>query len=477
MADVIQLKQVQVIREKRHVLTDLSLTIQSGEVIVLCGASGSGKSTLLNVLNGLIPELYPATVKGEIQVDDHRLPVTDFSAYAQKIGVVFQNPKTQFFTTDVYAELAFSMENAGIDPALIRQRIEETARQFDIASLLSASVFDLSGGEQQLVALAAAAMLSHDLFLLDEPSSNLDAATLAKLVYALSELKRQGKTLVIAEHRLSYLTALADRYCLLDHGGIKQVYPADEIGAFSPQEIHDLGLRQLREPHIKNNQAAIDAADQVLTAQGITIKQTKKKPTRPWAISVPVLTLPLKQAVGITGANGAGKSTLVQVLSGLKKAPKASFQINGQSWTQKQLLQNSFLVMQDVNLQLFFESVEKELLVKAQKQADFERIVSLLGLHPLLKRHPQTLSGGEKQRVAIASALLSGKRFLFFDEPTSGLDLEQMEAVSTLLQQIAQEVDLLIIISHDQEFLQRTCPQVIRLSKGELVSDPSTSSL
>lgn len=468
---MIRLAHVQVIREKRQVLTDLSLTIQSGEVIVLCGASGSGKSTLLNVLNGLIPELYPATVSGEIQVDEISLPVADFSTYAQKIGVVFQNPKTQFFTTDVYAELAFSMENAGIEPRLIRQRIQEIACQFDITHLLSASVFDLSGGEQQLVALAAAAMLPHDLFLLDEPSSNLDDVAVAKLVHALKVLKRQGKTLVIAEHRLAYLTALADHYCLLEKGQIKGVYPSKEMAAFSPQQIHDLGLRQLQEPIADHDHPTLDVSSHVLTIKGLKVKQSQKRHTRPWAVAIPELVLPMKQVIGITGPNGAGKSTMVQVLSGLKKAPKTSFQMNGQPWTQKQLLQNSFLVMQDVNLQLFFETVEKELLVRAEKQADFERVVSLLGLAKLLKRHPQSLSGGEKQRVAIGSALLSGKRLLFFDEPTSGLDLRQMEAVSTLIQQVAQEVDLLVVISHDQEFLQRTCPQIVRLSEGVLIRD------
>ncbi|KPG71368.1 ABC transporter ATP-binding protein [Enterococcus sp. RIT-PI-f] len=473
---MIRLANVQVIREKRAVLTDVSVMIPSGEVIVLCGASGSGKSTILNVLNGLIPELYPATVSGVIQVDDISLPVADFSAYAQKIGVVFQNPKTQFFTTDVYAELAFSMENAGIAPHLIRQRIKETAAQFAIAHLLSASVFDLSGGEQQLVALAAAAMLPHDVFLLDEPSSNLDDGALAKLVDALIALKQQGKTIVIAEHRLAYLTGLADRYCLLEEGQIKKLYPANEILSFSPQMIHDLGLRQLQEPVDFNEGGYIDTEkNEALVITGLKIKQTRKKATRPWAVSIPALTLPMKQAIGITGPNGAGKSTLVQVLSGLKKASKTAFHINGQAISQKQLLQNSFLVMQDVNLQLFFETVEKELLIKAEKQADFERIVALLDLSALLQRHPQSLSGGEKQRVAIGSALLSGKRFLFFDEPTSGLDLRQMEAVSTLLQQVAKEVDLLIVISHDQEFLRRTCPQVIRLAEGMVADDEQRS--
>ena len=468
---MITLEQVSVKRENRTVLSELSLTVAAGEVIVLCGASGSGKSTLLNVLNGLIPELYPAEVQGKIRVGETDLPVADFSHYAQTIGVVFQNPKTQFFTTDVYSELAFSMENAGVAPENIRQRITEVAQQFSLTPLLDASVFDLSGGEKQLIALAAATMLPHDVFLLDEPSSNLDQEAIQKLTQGLASLKQQGKTIVIAEHRLAYLAPLADRFCLLEAGRLRASYPAAQLLSLSEEAIHELGLRKVGEAALETQHCRESLPEKSgLTATHLQIQQSKRSAnSRNWALNLSELQLPMKQAVGIVGPNGAGKSTLVQVLCGLKKCPEAVFAINGQKRTQKQLLQESFLVMQDVNLQLFFETVEKELLIKAQNPARFEEIVSLLHLTPLLARHPQSLSGGEKQRVAIGSALLSGKRLLFFDEPTSGLDLQQMEEVAKLLRTVAKEVDLLAVISHDREFLAETCPYVLQLEKGELV--------
>lgn len=161
---MITIEKLSLKRGTQQVLKDVSCQIFAGEVIVLCGQSGSGKSTLLNVLNGLIPELYPAEMTGAVQVAGDSLPTEDFPAYARKIGVVFQNPKTQFFTTDVYSELAFTMENAGIEPVEIRKRIKEAAEQFSLSELLDASVFELSGGEKQRVAIACATMLSHDLF-------------------------------------------------------------------------------------------------------------------------------------------------------------------------------------------------------------------------------------------------------------------------------------------------------------------------
>lgn len=467
---MITIENLSVQRGQKTVLKEVSCQIATGEVVVLCGQSGSGKSTLLNVLNGLIPELYPAEVTGHVWVDDTWLPTEDFPSYARKIGVVFQNPKTQFFTTDVYSELAFTMENAGVDPVIIRQRIEEVAEQLCLTDLLEASVFDLSGGEKQRVAIACATMLSHDLFLFDEPSSNLDEQAIKQITEAISFLKKQGKTIVIAEHRLSYLTGIADRYLLLTDGQLVAEYTRETFLSHSPQQIHDFGLRRINEPQfIKEAPNKTEEASHPTGLIATNLQVAYRRQQQP-ALDIAKLAVPTQQVVGLIGPNGAGKSTLFQVIAGLKKCSAAQFWLHGQLVNQKQLLRESFLVMQDVNLQLFFESVEKELLVKAAKPERFEQVVSLLKLKHLLQRHPQSLSGGEKQRVAIGSALLSGKRCLLFDEPTSGLDLQQMEEVGKLLQEVAKEVDLLVVISHDREFLDGACSYVIQLEQGKLVA-------
>jgi energy-coupling factor transporter ATP-binding protein EcfA2 len=465
---MITIEKLSVQRGTQQVLKDVSCQIFAGEVVVLCGQSGSGKSTLLNVLNGLIPELYPAQMTGAVRVARDSLPTEDFPAYARKIGVVFQNPKTQFFTTDVYSELAFTMENAGVEPAEIRKRIKEVAEQFSLSELLDASVFDLSGGEKQQIAIACATMLSHDLFLFDEPSSNLDEEALQKIAAAIRLLKEQGKTIVIAEHRLSYLTGIADRYLLLEDGELVADYTSEALLSQSPEQIHDLGLRRINEPLFELGPSGSEEESSSTGLIATNLQVTYRRQLQP-ALDIAKLVVPTQQVVGIVGPNGAGKSTLFQVITGLKKCSAARFWLHGQPVNQKQLLRESFLVMQDVNLQLFFESVEKELLAKAARPERFEQVVTLLKLEHLLRRHPHSLSGGEKQRVAIGSALLSGKRLLFFDEPTSGLDLHQMEEVGNLLQEVAKEVDLLAVISHDKEFLDETCPYVIQLEQGNLV--------
>ena len=173
----------------------------------------------------------------------------------------------------------------------------------------------------------------------------------------------------------------------------------------------------------------------------------------------------------LIGENGAGKSTLVQLLTGLLKAKQSRITLNGQLMRAKDLLAQSFLVRQEVSLQLFFESVAKELTFQAKRLACYDEIVAAFGLEQLLSRHPQSLSGGEKQRVAIASALLSGKTCLYFDEPTSGLDALQMQQVSQQLRFIQQNYPVLIVvISHDQPFLCQTCDRILKLEKGRITS-------
>lgn len=441
-----------------------NLKINSGEFVVLCGKSGCGKSTLLNILDGLIPELYGGELSGKGTVLGKELLDTNFNSYIRDIGVVFQNPKTQFFTNDVESELAFSMENYGIEPSKIFDRITEIAKLFSIEKFLPKSMFELSGGQKQLIAFATACMLKHRLFLMDEPSSNLDKATIEKLQSYLEILKRDGMTIIIAEHRLYYLNDLADRYLLLDQGKLIGDYSREQLQSFSDSEISKLGLRSLHLPKISlNNQYT--KKDLKLRCTDLEFSYPKQERT----ISISDLTLTNDKIVGIVGNNGAGKSTLVKILSGLLKPKQGAIYFQGREMKPKDLVKESFVVMQDVNLQLFFETVEKEISFNNSDPQGIKEVARLLQLEPLLKRHPQTLSGGEKQRVAIASAIVSGKRMIFFDEPTSGLDLLHMKEVSETIKWLHTQKVLIFIITHDQEFLNETAQQVLKMENGRIV--------
>lgn len=463
---MIELKNMSVSYDDTQILKDINLTVALGECLVLCGPSGCGKSTLIRVLSGLAPELYPATIDGYGKVGTMFLPTEHFDDYVQQLGVVFQNPKTQFFTNDVYSELAFSMENQGIERQTMIQTIERSAEDFSLTPLLDKSMFHLSGGEKQRVAFASASILKQPLLLLDEPSSNLDEAAMQQIKEYLYMVKQQGVTIVIAEHRLHYLMDVADRFVLMTEGTIQQELTKANMVALTEQQLHDLELRGTKNPPLVLCDDPVSVPNRTsISLEYVAYKE--RKGTR--KINIDQLTIDNQGITGIIGPNGSGKTTLSHVLTGLITKRKGRIVINEKKMTPKQLIDNSFLVMQDVNLQLFFETVEKELVTYAKRLDLLDSVITQLNLAHLLWRHPKTLSGGEKQRVAIGSAILSGKEMIIFDEPTSGLDLKHMEEVSSMLKWVNQFGVLVIVITHDKEFITKTCHKVINLKSGSVI--------
>ncbi|MFC6346697.1 ABC transporter ATP-binding protein [Vagococcus carniphilus] len=445
----------------KEILSDINLEIQRGECVVVCGESGSGKSSLIRVLNGLVPELYEGEVGGEFKSLTHKLPTEQFNDYVKEIGVVFQNPKTQFFMNDVYSELAFVMENYGYSREEMIERIEAISKTFSLSHFWNRKMTELSGGEKQRVAFASACMISHELFLLDEPSSNLDEKNIDILTDYLIWLKNKQQTIVIAEHRLYYLLPIVDRFILMKNGRIIGNYTKQELLSYSDQELSGLGLRTLRKPFIeltKKLDTLDDSVNQLICENLVYAYQKGKA-----IIEMDEVLVQSNCVTGLIGENGVGKTTLSHLLTGLLKPTAGSIFYNGKKQSRKDLIKKSFLVMQDVNFQLFFETVEKEITAKAKRLDLFETVVETLQLNSLLDRHPQTLSGGEKQRVAIASAVLSGKEIIILDEPTSGLDLVHMTEVSQMIKKIREFNIILLIISHDKEFINSTCQKIIKL--------------
>ena len=301
-------------------LQDVTLTVQPGECVVLCGRSGCGKTTFIHLLNGLSPEFYPGTLTGRCTAAGLAAGEAAIEAYVPQVGSVFQNPKTQYFNVDTTAELAFPCENAGMEPQAIRRRVDEVVEQFQLGPLMDRSVFKLSGGEKQRVAFAAACMLGPRLLVLDEPTSNLDAAAIAQLHDMIAVMKRQGVTVVLAEHRLAWITDLADRYFFFAAGRLAAQWSAAEFAALPADTLAGYGLRARTlddcRAGIRAKQSARCPGTPVLTLEGVTLGCDKKHPLR----TLPDMSFAAGEIVGLMGRNGIGKSTMARTLCEIGRA-------------------------------------------------------------------------------------------------------------------------------------------------------------
>ena len=445
-------------------LRDVALTVQPGECVLLCGRSGCGKTTFSRLLNGLAPVFYPGALAGRCTAAGLAAGEAAIEDYVPQVGSVFQNPKTQYFNVDTTAELAFPCENSGLPPEAIRTRVTETARKFHIEPLMGRSVFKLSGGEKQQVAFATACMLSPKLLVLDEPTSNLDAAAITRMHDMVATMKQCGVTVVLAEHRLAWITDLVDRYFYFADGALTAQWTAAEFAALPPARLTDYGLRGRAlddcraEITAKHRRECLGAP--VLTLKNVTLGYDKKNPLR----TLPNLAFGAGEIVGLMGRNGIGKTTLARTLCGLMKPLGGQICWHGRPANEKQRLHNSFLVMQDVNYQLFSDSVREEILLGAAHPECCDEVMQALGLAGLADRHPMSLSGGQKQRVVVAVAMLSDKPLILLDEPTSGLDWGSMQQVGRLMQVLKAQGKTLLVITHDEELAAAWCDRVITLS-------------
>lgn len=231
--------------EKSPVLQQIAGNIPNGRCVVLCGSSGCGKSTLLRCINGLIPQFYEGERTGFCQLDGQDTAGMSIGEIGELAASVFQDPRSQFFTVNSSNEVAFGLENHGLPQEKIRQRVDEAFRIFHLERLKDRNVYELSSGERQLVSILSAWAMDTEIFLLDEPTANLDFAATQQLKSILFALKRQGKTLLLSEHRLYYLAGIADEYWVMKNGEIQGKYPAEEARKFSPEQRQVLSLRTL----------------------------------------------------------------------------------------------------------------------------------------------------------------------------------------------------------------------------------------
>ena len=424
----------------------IDFDIAEGETVLLTGNSGSGKSTLLKCLNGLAPTITEGELKGILRVygDDYsKLKMHELN---KKIGSVFQNPRSQFFTDNTTAELVFPMENYGFPKEKMERRLKELTSTFGIEDLMDRDIYSLSSGERQMLALASSLTMHQKVLLFDEPSANLDYGNAMKLGRIIGDLKKKGYTIIVADHRFYYLKGILDKVLFMDNGNLV-VYRSEEEFISSSYNTRSFDLFSIDipcKPHVEEHKT-------VVSVDNVSYKDILKD------IS---LDIKLNEVTALVGSNGVGKTTLAKLLCKSIKPDKGKIKT--------QCL--PFFVMQDPDYQLFGTSVENELMLVKNDPEAIDRCIDYLGLLPYKYAHPFDLSGGQKQRLQIAMAMLCGKEVIIFDEPTSGLDVESMHKVADEIIKLKDNAAV-IVISHDYEFLRYVADRIVYIADSTIKND------
>nr|WP_316615128.1 ATP-binding cassette domain-containing protein [uncultured Ruminococcus sp.] len=480
--------------DNRHrALSDIDLSIERGAFITLMGATGSGKSTLLRLFK---PELRQnGELQGTIEYNGTDIAAMDPRESARMVGYVAQDPEEQIVTDKVWHELAFTFENLGTRQRDIARRVAEIASYFGIDRWMERDTATLSGGEKQLLNLAAVMIADPELLLLDEPTAQLDPIAAARFIETVYRLNREtGVTVLLCEHRCEELFPISDRIILLDGGRLvyddkprdvaRMIGNDSRFTAFLPTAArlyHALDGRgdmplAVREGQrfvgsLQIKEAPSEHADAPLTEEALTLKNIRFRYERRGADILRDLDLTVYrgEVFALLGANGAGKSTAAAVAAGLRKPYSGTVKLFGRPLKDYQngslYKGNCSLLPQDAESVFLCETVGEELkgCDEVMQQLPFD-------LSPLYGRHPYDISGGERQLVALCKALAAKPRFLIMDEPSKGLDANRKALLLEVIRQLKQDGVTVLLITHDVEFAALCADRCALFAQGRVAA-------
>lgn len=509
---------------RRPALDHITLDVEAGELVLAAGPSGAGKSTLLRAINGLVPHFYGGSWHGRVLVAGRDTREYPPRMLAGTVGFVFQDPEAQMVVDMVEDELAFGMENLGLDPRVMRRRVEEVLDQLEIAHLRRRPLHTLSGGERQRVAIAAVLTTQPSVLVLDEPTSQLDPHAAEEVLTAVQKINADlGLTVVLSEHRLERVVQYVDRiiFChgvgSMERGRIEIGSPAQILrqAPFAPPLVEvarTLGWEPLpltikaARPHA--TRLALPPMPPPVEPEPSRVRfwrRGQEVPAHAPSLTVNGLDVALDgepvlrdvslhagpaEAVAIMGRNGSGKTTLLRTIMGLIRQERGTIRVLGADLTGRAPEERGRLigyVPQDPRAMLFQPTVRDELLWSIsqgkrhsepeQQSRHIREVLALLELEALADSHPRDLSTGEQQRTALATALVRDPPVLLLDEPTRGLDYLNKHRLVTTIRRLKDAGRTIMLVTHDVELVAACAGRVVLLGEGEVVTEGPTRTL
>ena len=486
---------------QRTIIEDATFSVNEGELVLLMGHTGAGKSSVLKLINGLVPHHTGGILSGEISVAGRSTRSLKPGELADVVGIVGQNPVNGFVSDLVEEEIAFGLETLGVAPEIMRKRVEEVLDLLALAPLRRRAISELSGGEQQRVAIAAALVTNPKVLLLDEPTSALDPIAAEEVLSILHRLVHDlGLTIIVAEHRLERVIQFVDRIILVHGDGTLELGGAEEVLKDSPiapplvelaktlkLPTIPLSIREFRKiaPSIEVALQSVTSPSQNTGDVLLSMKDLNasyQDSERSYALSGINLEIREGEVVALMGRNGAGKTTLLKCTVGQAPVTGGSIKVMGRDphgFTDKELISYVGYVPQEPGDLLYGQSVQEECLLADRDNGVNEgstlKIYSELMNIPSLNAHPRDISEGQRLGLALSIILSAQPRIVILDEPTRGLDYEAKKVLVQNLKEIAHRDNRAVFIStHDVELVAEAADRVIFLADGEVIADGST---
>ncbi|MDX6152785.1 ABC transporter ATP-binding protein [Marinococcus sp. PL1-022] len=493
-----------------YVLNGADFSIEQGEFTAVIGGNGSGKTTLCKTINGLIPNYYTGAFSGEIRVGTKSVSQTTVSEMSHAVGYVYQDFENQLMRPTVLDDVAFAPLNFG-DPAFMK-KAEWALEALGISHLRDQSIWQLSGGQKHLTAIAGVLALDPEILIIDEPAAQLDPHHARDIYSRLQKLQNDyGKTIIVIEHHTEFIADFCSRVLLVDHGRVLWNLPVKE----GLLQIHDLTSRDIFPPQVTQAALNMNSGPEhdfpVTVAEGYTyFKQNVHPPAlsagpkeKAAGEELPLMTLNRLsfsaktmanerknilnnlsasfypgEKIALVGTNGAGKTTLMKCFAGMIKPTEGSWDIHADSVKKKSLEQLAGVVsyiFQNPEEMFIQDSVYNDLYFhhRSRGQSDdafIEQLIQSFRLEDVLDKDGRLLSGGQQRRASMAVGLASEPRLLMLDEPTASLDVQSRKELVRILQQM-NKVDTVLIATHDMQLVAEWANRVIVMDRGEFIFD------